>query len=116
MKKIIYLLLISVCLMSCEKDDSAPEARVFNIEAAGQQYSFKITRRVTGTATEGTLESLSGITGAYNYGFTPEIGNTYKVTLSGAGITSWKIKYKGEVLNYSVAPGSGINQDFEIKD
>src|SRR6478672_9702843 len=117
MKKLYILLtLIAFAFTSCEKDDPADAARIFKIEAAGTNYSFKITRRDTGTTTEGGLESLNGINGAYAYEFNPEIGKTYKVTLSGAGLTSWKVSYKGQELIYSVATGSGLNRDFEIKD
>lgn len=117
MKNVLFIILALFLFTSCEKDESAArESRIFRIEATGTNFSFQLSKRDTGTDKEGLLESLTGYTGPYHYEFTPEIGKTYKVTLGGAGIQSFSVSYKGEVLIHGNSPGSGLNKDFVITD
>jgi hypothetical protein len=116
--KYLLVLLIALSLAGCEREECClePDSRNFRIEATGQKFDFKITRRITGNPNESAFENLTNLSDPFSFNFTPEIGKTYKVYLSGAGLTSWKVIYKGKVLMSLATPGTGLVQDFEIKD
>ncbi|SKB27165.1 hypothetical protein [Daejeonella lutea] len=116
--KYLLILFIALSLTGCEREECClePDSRNFKIEATGQKFDLKVTRRITGTSNEIEFQNLTNLSDPFSYNFTPEIGKTYKIYLSGAGLTSWKVIYRGKVLASLASPGTGVVQDFEIKD
>jgi hypothetical protein len=113
MKNIIVVaLLLSICCFSCKKERvlTAPD----NIESLNYDTDNGIFRvKVTSTksfnvtitelnTTDNTTYNLeqANQTGPFDYGFTPIIGHTIKISIQSAqGLISYNVMYKGIVLN-----------------
>lgn len=113
--KNLFLLLLAFSLGSCQKDTiSERQARIFKVEARGTKYNILITRRLSGSTDENKLEEKIDHSGIYLYEFTPTVGQTIKVTLSGTGIESYKVSYRGSEQVSSSTKGESLIKDFAI--
>jgi|GEM_PF-4218454 len=135
MKNITFLALLSlsvICFASCKKlDDPAPANNDINYDLHNRIFRVKASSTATYTLTLTDYASDSSTpfniieanqNGPFDYGFTPEIGHTIKVTIRSEGKITASALYNGNYLSPPITVtdvtggGSAVDYTFNVKN